>query len=329
MKKTLFFFALVLLSQHLFSQDTVMVQTFNFDSITTRRGIWQFPDSSQTYRKILMEYTLKCDPATTQDGYNCGEWDYLTYTNIYDHTGVIDSNMMEHPYYKMVNTVLDTIETTQHSPYFVNQNYQEYLVVDSTISQIYLNNVNSPSAFSLANFGNAKEGRVQFYYSAANILPTGSWSGNINSISLKFGGNSQHIKNLTLKLKNATNNTTDVGFENSGFTEVYKKNTDITSNIWKKFLFKQDFYWDGTSGILIEFSYTGKANFESIEFFGSSNANTSNVFADNSDKYVNITGEKYVNVDVTNLSGLINDEITIAFWQYGDSVIQPQNNYIF
>lgn len=71
--------------------DTVWVKTLTFDSITTRRGTWDFPDGSQTYRKVLMYHTLKCDPRTTQDKYNCGEWDYLTYTMLHRPTGDADS----------------------------------------------------------------------------------------------------------------------------------------------------------------------------------------------------------------------------------------------
>jgi hypothetical protein len=38
-----------------------------------------------------MYYKLKCSPLTTWDQYNCGEWDYLTYTRVFDHTGQFDS----------------------------------------------------------------------------------------------------------------------------------------------------------------------------------------------------------------------------------------------
>ena len=38
-----------------------------------------------------MYYKLKCSPLTTWDQYNCGEWDYLTYTRVYNHTGLFDS----------------------------------------------------------------------------------------------------------------------------------------------------------------------------------------------------------------------------------------------
>ena len=63
--------------------DTLYVKTFSFDSISTRRAVFAFPDSVDQYGKILMYYTLKCDEATPHDKYPCGEWDYTTYTRVY------------------------------------------------------------------------------------------------------------------------------------------------------------------------------------------------------------------------------------------------------
>jgi hypothetical protein len=78
---------------NLSAQDTTWVQTFTFDSITTRRADFTFPESldDQRFEKVLMYYKLKCSPLTTWDQYNCGEWDYLTYTRVFDHTGIFDS----------------------------------------------------------------------------------------------------------------------------------------------------------------------------------------------------------------------------------------------
>ncbi len=78
--------------------DTVWVQTLTFDSIATRRGIWDFPDGGDTYRKILMYHTLKCDPRTAQDKYNCGEWDYLTYTMLHRPAGDLEIGRFITPY---------------------------------------------------------------------------------------------------------------------------------------------------------------------------------------------------------------------------------------
>ena len=93
MKKFLLFTGLILSSFGTIAQDTTWVQTFTYDSITTRRANFVFPEALKDMRfeKVLMYYKLKCSPLTTWDQYNCGEWDYLTYTRVFDHTGNFDS----------------------------------------------------------------------------------------------------------------------------------------------------------------------------------------------------------------------------------------------
>ena len=69
--------------------DTIVVQTFTFNTGGDfKRGKFLFPPASKRFEKILMYYTLKCDPKQNPA---CGEWDYLTYTFLYQHTGVFDS----------------------------------------------------------------------------------------------------------------------------------------------------------------------------------------------------------------------------------------------
>ena len=77
--------------------DTVVVQTFNFGS--PQNAWFVFPSDTVRFEKILMKYTLKCNPAQSPA---CGEWDYLTYTYLYDHTGLQDSSMVHQPIF-MVN----------------------------------------------------------------------------------------------------------------------------------------------------------------------------------------------------------------------------------
>ena len=91
MKNSLFYFFLLIISISSYAQDTISVQTLTFNDITNRRDIYKFPDDTTQFKKILMYYTLKCDAATTQDQYDCGEWDYLTYTTVYDNRGILDS----------------------------------------------------------------------------------------------------------------------------------------------------------------------------------------------------------------------------------------------
>ena len=93
MRKLFLFLSLLTVGFQSIAQDTTWVQTFTFDSITARRSLFQFPSELDTMRfeKVMMYYKLKCSPLTSWDQYDCGEWDYLTYTRVFNHTGVFDS----------------------------------------------------------------------------------------------------------------------------------------------------------------------------------------------------------------------------------------------
>jgi hypothetical protein len=82
MKGLLPCFALFLCSVAGFGQagDTIVVQTFTYGS--TQDSTFVFPPDTTQYERILLYYKLKCNPAQSPA---CGEWDYLTYTYLYDH----------------------------------------------------------------------------------------------------------------------------------------------------------------------------------------------------------------------------------------------------
>jgi hypothetical protein len=69
------------------NSDTTYVQTFTFGS--KQDSSFVFPKLGG-YRKVLMYYTLKCNPKQSPA---CGQWDYLTYTYLYQHTGITDSSI--------------------------------------------------------------------------------------------------------------------------------------------------------------------------------------------------------------------------------------------
>ncbi|MFH1865223.1 MAG: LamG-like jellyroll fold domain-containing protein [Candidatus Eisenbacteria bacterium] len=81
------------------SGDTLLVRTFTFDDIETRRVTFDFPDDERTWERITMRYTLKCDEATVGDPHPCGEWDVTTHVTVHAHTGVTDSTLLTHPYF--------------------------------------------------------------------------------------------------------------------------------------------------------------------------------------------------------------------------------------
>ena len=109
--------------------DTITVQTLTFADITKRRGWYVFPNDTNQYHKILMYYTLKCDQATTQDNYPCGEWDYTTYTRLFQHENI------NSPYYYLGNTTPDYISYLNQPKFDVYQHYDYNAVVTSTINE--------------------------------------------------------------------------------------------------------------------------------------------------------------------------------------------------
>ena len=70
--------------------DTTVVQTFFYDS-SLRSGTFIFPsDTTITYEKIIMLYSMRCKDGLVSTGSNtnlgCGEWDYNCYTFLVDST---------------------------------------------------------------------------------------------------------------------------------------------------------------------------------------------------------------------------------------------------
>lgn len=91
-KNRLFFFLFIFVSTALFAApgDTTFVRTFSYDdgrqaAWSCKKGKFLFPDGSTQYEKILMYYSLKCDPTQSP---GCGEWDYIFHTELHEPTGV-------------------------------------------------------------------------------------------------------------------------------------------------------------------------------------------------------------------------------------------------
>jgi hypothetical protein len=72
----------------LLAQGRDTVQAFRYEDLP--KGKVLLPPLSESFEKIYMHYKLRCP----FDG-PCGEWDYLMYIYLYDHTGVMDSVIAE------------------------------------------------------------------------------------------------------------------------------------------------------------------------------------------------------------------------------------------
>ena len=101
--------------------DTTWVQTYTWEAQdnpatayeSPGRRWFNFPSGEDTtYRKILMYHRLKCFENGTAGnlGFPCGEWDYLTYNHLFDHTGELDSTALFHPLYLVNDEDFETAD---------------------------------------------------------------------------------------------------------------------------------------------------------------------------------------------------------------------------
>ena len=135
MKKIFFVFAILscinqfsAIAQH---GDTIKVQTFTFGS--PQDAWFVFPSDTVRFEKILMKYTLKCNLTGSP---LCGEWDYLTYTYLYDHTGLQDSTQTIQPFYTVNGTSPDSLQYMNSPSYSFNPSWQ-YLISSDTLIREY------------------------------------------------------------------------------------------------------------------------------------------------------------------------------------------------
>ena len=309
--------------------DTTWVQTFTFDTINNRRAEFKFPDDSKNYRKVLMYYRLKCDPKTTRDQYDCGEWDYLTYTYVYDRTGLMDSTKLSHVNYIVNGNTPDSYDFTTQKKWEVHKRVKT--INDFTETSVVNNDFGISSSTSLDVIGSSHlQSRSQFKWDASelsSIISTPSTP--ISSIVLNLAAASGNQVGLSIRMRNSNEAFTPGNRNNGNWITVYDQPFSSDSTGPNKFKFKTPFTWDGSSNILVEFlcdnKENGKANYavetESSIAITGLNAHQNNF-------YLDFKTADAVLLPADNLN-TISNEITIALWTFGDKDIQPRNNYTF
>ena len=307
------------------AQDTTVVQTFTFSDITKRRGTYVFPDDTHKWRKILMYYTLKCDPATTADNFACGEWDYLTYNYIYDHTGQFDSVEVNHPQFLLGG---EDIASAQHSTnpiYHYYQSWQIFRVIDSVIAETnhLIGTGTQPSDIIL---GAAQAQRkVQFLVPASELNAAGLTPGNIDRMRWDITSLGDSLKHLTVRIKITALNQLDE-FDNDNFTTVYSRNTAFATAGMNTLDFSTPYNWNGISNMIIEVSYTNTTAGTNTMVNSEITADSNTVVSTGVDSYVDFDNGKYLDIPMNDYD--LGDEITISFWSYGDANALPANTSI-
>ncbi|MCX6251575.1 MAG: peptide-N-glycosidase F-related protein [Bacteroidetes bacterium] len=301
--------------------DTTLIQTFTYGSPQDHKFL--FPDSTNRWSKILMYYTLKCNPNQSPA---CGEWDYLTYTFLYKHTGKYDSTRYTHPNYTWNGTTPDSLmymntPSLKYHPYF---EYFNQTVPSNTVKLGDSNQI-SHQIF----FGEGKDSRSQILWKADELSSAGLVAGQLTGIRVKVAVAGTGIKKLVIRMKQtALNSLTSQLWEREGLTEVYSRDFIFPGAGWQTVPFTYPFNWDGVSNIIMDISYEKRITDNENGIYADSLHPGCVIVSDKKDSLLNFNGYDLVALPAAAFSS-IDSAITVAFWQYGDPLKQPENSSIF
>ncbi|MBK8847863.1 MAG: hypothetical protein IPO27_15490 [Bacteroidetes bacterium] len=312
------------------SGDTTVVQTLRFDS-TMRSGVFNFPnDSTKTYEKILMLYSMRCKNGQISTGQNpnlgCGEWDYNCYTY------VIDSTQTD----SLRSTAKSHIVNNFNGPvyYYTNQPVYQYTVSYQTQVN-YLSIISQDSAI-IGNgnmgvhypFDSSANAKTQFLYTAADLTAAGLFANmDITGLRLDVALAGSSFNHLRIRMKHTSaSNLSSALPDLGGYQTVYYFNNTIAGAGWKQFNFNNNFNWDGISNVLVEFSYSNYNTGSENTVNSTASSYISTVTSNRTDKHLTCGNNLSLINPGNGFANSISNEITIAFWSKGDSTKIPSNN---
>lgn len=306
--------------------DTTWVSTYtweaqnnpetNYDS--PGRRWFQFPesDSDVEYRKVLMYHKLKCFDQGTAGGlgYACGEWDYLTYSYLFDHTGELDSTVYTHPYYKINNQEFETdtlifspVNGAPHDTYNTEYSRINLDIVGEVTTTI---NSETEQVPDLTSATNAR--RLTFTITAQEL----STMGVVPGLPIKrIGWNVESFQSDLLTLK--------VSQGEGEWQQVYAYPVEITDFL-ELDLEGDEMVWDSESDLHFDLLLDGVVGV-------SSDAVSSPSFVEAFDTdggYVTFDGLDKISIDPDLFTDL-NNEVTIECLLKGDADYLPANTTIF
>lgn len=299
-----------------------------------RAGMFQFPDdSTKTYEKIIMLYSMRCKNGLVSTGSNpnlgCGEWDYNCYTYIID-SSLTDSIRAQAPDYTISNWS-DTLFPYTNAPvYDYFRSYQQAVSYTSTISET----LSSPGtgSVSLADplNGTFARSRTQYLWTAAELSAAGFAAGPITGIGLDLTSIGTALTNLRIRIRTTTQTVLDPQrVETDGFTEVYYLNTTFSATGFTRFNFYRSFNWNGTSNLLVEFSCENPVSGTPSLVNSAATTNVSGLNTEESNPYLDVNGGTD-GIDLpAGIGAGISNQITLAFWCYGNPARLPANTSIF
>jgi len=324
--------------------DTTYVQTFTFEEQNDPETAYDYPgrrtfefpeDDGTEYQKILMYYTLKCfeDGTAGNLAYACGEWDYLSYTYLFDYTGLLDSTALEHPRYLADNADFEFLDLLDEELF--NQIQYELngfqLSADPEELEYAIGESTSSSDYPVAS--NHKGARSQFLYLPEELTAAGMTAGDYQKIAFQLSQVPENSNSwLRVQYKQVNLSSLDA-FQQGGFSEIYSwttQNQQVGLNVLE---LNSALTWDGNSAILLEVisetenpDESTTMDCELIE--GDDNLSLFRAKGDGVGKYAEFSVSDQIKVPEEVFVDL-DTEVTVAFWVNGFAELQPQNGTCF
>ncbi len=264
MKNIALTFCILFAVQLAYSQDTIRVKAFDYNS-QTRDTIVTFPEGTDSYRQILMLYNMRCKGARVSTGSNrnlgCGEWDYSCNTYVEDNSRTDSLSASTADYF--ISGFSGNEYNYSNSP--TNTHYRNIqkkatlnMVTDSSSGSVGAGNNEVTYMIPISNNPESGyAGKSQFIYSAEELIAAGVSAGEIDAISLN-AKNVAQVANLQINIMATSKDSFQLSdLDLQGFTNVFSD--DISFNASNKLItFHTPFVWDGSSNLIFEFSANSK-----------------------------------------------------------------------
>ncbi|TND09043.1 MAG: hypothetical protein FD123_1446 [Bacteroidetes bacterium] len=330
MKKIILSLAVIVCSGLLNAQtnpgDTIVMQTFTFGS--PQDAWFVFPPDTNSYEKVIMKYTLKCNPAQNPA---CGEWDYLTNTYVYKPTGLLDSSQVIQPML-LVNGASADSAVYSNTPTYSYDTLWQYFIVHSSTTSLVSSVIGNGNTTTPAPFGASRPvSRTQYLWKASEMTAAGMNAGNITGMQFFLQTLGGQLRNMTIRMQHTVlDSLTQQTFTAGGFTDVYMQNTSFASGGWNSLQLTTPFNWDGTSNLLIEITYDGlQASADNVLAADTTQTFKSALLNAGNDRDVSAVSGGYVSIPLNAELAGIDSFVTVSFWTYGNAALQPMNGTSF
>jgi len=331
MKKLLLLAIFALATTLTFAQqagDTIVVNTFNYES-TTRDTMVQFPVlPGVSFEKIIMQYSMRCKDGKVSNQTNrnqgCGEWDYSCNTYVTDPSKAdsLPATTKSHTITGFSGTSYDYVTQPYYNLYRYTQTNVSQTINSETQSVVNNGSVALPDAIST----NENSGRSQYLYKKTELMGAGVVAGNLDGIMLT-AQNASDAKFFRVRVKETTDtDLSNANADTTGFTQVYFADYSFVSGA-NRIQFYAPFNWDGTSNLIFEFSYTNSTPNTALTLTGETTTFNAGLQANNGYS-INTSEGNFLDIPGNNFTGMSN-EITVSFWAKGGSGIGATKTTVF